>query len=121
MARSITAALQQIKHNFNTHVTPADIHGACRAVGHEWRERILGPVLTVQAPLLQILHATAMTGVSRLTGVVFTPSAYCQALQRLPLDILRALLRQNRIGTATDFFADCHLRWVPRSRRHARA
>jgi len=94
MARSITAALQQIKHELNAHVTPADIQGACRAVGHEWRERILGPVLTVQALLLQILHATAMTGVSRLAGVAFTPSAYCQALQRLPVDVFRTLLRQ---------------------------
>ncbi|HRS26909.1 MAG: hypothetical protein KBH81_02265 [Phycisphaerae bacterium] len=34
MARSITAALQQIKHELNTHVTPADIQAACRAVGH---------------------------------------------------------------------------------------
>ncbi|HRS28683.1 MAG: IS4 family transposase [Phycisphaerae bacterium] len=94
MARSITAALQQIKHELNTHVTPADIQAACRAVGHEWRERILGPVLTVQALLLQILHAIAMTAVSRLTGVAFTPSAYCQALKRLPVDVLRRLLRQ---------------------------
>ena len=27
-----------------------------------WRERVLGPVLTVQALLLQILHATAISG-----------------------------------------------------------
>ncbi len=94
MARSITAALQQIKDQLHTHVTPADIHAACQAAGYDWRERILGPVLTVQALLLQILHATAMTGVSRLTGVAFSASAYCQALRRLPVDILRQLLRQ---------------------------
>jgi hypothetical protein len=94
MARSITAALQQIKDQLHHHVTPADIHAACQAAGYDWRERVLGPVLTVRALLLQILHATAMTGVSRLTGVSFSASAYCQALGRLPVDILRSLLRQ---------------------------
>lgn len=94
MARSITAALQQIKSQLHKHVTPADIHAACQAAGYDWRERVLGPVLTVQALLLQILHGTAMTGVSRLTGVPFSASAYCQALARLPLEVLRTLLRQ---------------------------
>jgi hypothetical protein len=94
MARSITAALQQIKDQLNAHVTPADVQAACRAIGYDWRQRVLGPVLTVQALLLQILHATAMSGVSRLTGVSFSASAYCQALGRLLLDILRTLLRQ---------------------------
>lgn len=94
MARSITAAVQQIKDELDCHLTPDDILDACHAAGHEWRERVLGPVLTVQALLLQILHATAMTGVSRLTGVAFSASAYCQALQRLPVDTLRTLLRQ---------------------------
>jgi hypothetical protein len=94
MARSITAALQQIKSELHQHVTPADIHAACQAAGYQWRARVLGPVLTVQALLLQILHATAMTGVSRLTGVAFSAAAYCQALQRLPVAVLRTLLRQ---------------------------
>jgi hypothetical protein len=94
MARSIRAAVQQIKDQLHTQLTPADIHAACQAVTYDWRERVLGPVLTVQALLLQILHATAMTGVSRLTGVAFSASAYCQALRRLPVEILRRLLRQ---------------------------
>jgi len=93
MARSITAALQQIKSQLHKHVTPADIHAACQTAGYEWRERVLGPVLTIQALLLQILHGSAMTGVSRLTGVAFSAGAYCQALARLPVDVLRSLLR----------------------------
>lgn len=94
MARSITAAVQQIKQQLHMHLRPVDIHAACQSVGYDWRERVLGPVLTVQALVLQILHATAMTGVSRLTGVGFSASAYCQALQRLPVEMLRKLLRQ---------------------------
>jgi len=94
MARSISAALEQIKEELETHVTADDIRAACQGVGHKWRERTLGPVLTVQALLLQILHATAMSNVSRLTGVPFSASAYCQALGRLPVAVLRILLRQ---------------------------
>jgi hypothetical protein len=94
MARSITAAVQQIKQQLHTHLTPADIHAACQAAAYDWRERVLGPVLTVQALLLQILHASAMTDVSRLAGVSFSASAYCQALQRLPVEILQGLLRR---------------------------
>jgi hypothetical protein len=94
MAHSIPHALRQIKNELDSYLTPDDILAACQTAGHSWRERILGPVLTVQAFILQILHATAMTGVSRLTGASFSAAAYCQALQRLPLDVLRTLLRQ---------------------------
>lgn len=94
MARSISAAMRLIKSELHEHLTPDDVLAACVAAGHRWRERVLGPVVTVQALLLQILHATAMTGVSRIVGVPFSASAYCQALQRLPVAVLRTLLRQ---------------------------
>ncbi len=45
-----------------------------------------------------------MTGVGRLVGVAFSPSAYCQALRRLPVDVMRRLLRSTatRQRDATD-------------------
>ena len=95
MAHSITAALEEIKDELHAHLAPADIYAACAATGHQWRERVLDPVLTIHALLLQLLHGTAMTGVSRLAGVVFSASAYCQALQRLPVNVLRHLLHQR--------------------------
>jgi len=95
MAHSIAAAVQQIKDELHQHLTPADIYTACQATGHRWRERVLDPVLTIHALLLQLLHGTAMTGVSRLTGVAFSASAYCQALQRLPVAVLRHLLHDR--------------------------
>lgn len=94
MARSIAGAVQQIKNEIDNHVRTDDIIAACEAAGHNWRQRVLGPVLTIRALLLQILHATAMTGVSRLVGVEFTAGAYCQALQRLPVAVLRTLLQR---------------------------
>lgn len=104
MATSIAHALCQIKHDLDAHLTPKEIQDACQTCGHQWRDRILGPVQTVQALLLQILHATAMTGVSRLTGLSFSASAYCQALQRLPVAVMRRLLHQfiarHRANTA---------------------
>ncbi len=93
MATSITCALNRVKEDLDSHLTPEHILDACRATGYQWRERLLGPVLTVQALLFQVLHNTAMTGVGRLMGMSFSASAYCQALQRLPLDVLRVLLR----------------------------
>jgi hypothetical protein len=95
MAHSIAGAVRQIKDELNAHLTPTDILAAGVAIGHEWRERVLGPVITVHALLLQILHASAMTGVSRLVGVSFSASAYCQALQRLPVKLLRVLLLRS--------------------------
>lgn len=94
MATSITCALNRIKEELDSHLTPDHILIACRASGYQWRERLLGPVFTVQALLFQVLHNTAMTGVGRLMGMSFSASAYCQALQRLPLDVLRVLLRE---------------------------
>ena len=95
MARSITAAVEQIKSTLNTHLTPDDILIACVDAKYEWRDRVLGPVVTVHALLLQILHAVAMTGVSRLVRVSFSASAYCQALRRLPVVVMRTLLRST--------------------------
>lgn len=110
MARSISAAVRQIKSELREHLTPNDILAACVAAGHQWRQRVLDPVVTVHALLLQILHATAMTGVSRLVGVSFSAGAYCQALQRLPVAVLRVLLRQSvvRQRQATAEHANWH-------------
>jgi hypothetical protein len=84
----------QIKSHLPTYITPHQILMACRHASHEWRQRVLGPVLTVYALLLQVLHGnTAMTHLPRLAGARFSPSAYCQARQRLPLAVLRRLLR----------------------------
>jgi len=104
MARSIASALTQIKSTVSAHITPDDIVTACAEAGHAWRERVLDPVTTVYALLLQVLHAVAMTGVDRLVGVRFSASAYCQALRRLPVDVMRRLLRSTatRQRAATD-------------------
>lgn len=94
MARSILAAVQQIKSEVARFLSPEFIRGVGEAIGHVWRERVLDPVTTVHLFALQILHGnTACAHVPRLGEVACTGEAYCQARQRLPLRLLQFLLR----------------------------
>ena len=94
MARSILAAVQQIKSEVAQFLSPQLIREVCEAVGHVWRERILDPVTTVHLFVLQILHGnTACPHVPHLGAVACTGEAYCQARQRLPVRVLQYLLR----------------------------
>src|SRR5215475_1951090 len=104
MARSILSAVEQIKADVAQFLKPELIRKVCEAVGHVWRERILDPVTTVHLFVLQILHGnTACPQVPRLGAVRCTGEAYCQARQRLPLDVLRYLLRalSQHLGGST--------------------
>jgi hypothetical protein len=83
----------------------AEILDACRQVEHTWRTRLLDPVVIVHLFLTQILHGnTAITHLVRISGLVFTASAYCQARCRLPLALFRELLRRvaERLKPAID-------------------
>jgi hypothetical protein len=94
MARSILAAVQQIKSDLTPFLSRPFIHTVCDTIGHVWRERILDPVTTIHLFALQILHGnTACSQVPRLGAVDCTGEAYCQARQRLPLAVLRYLVR----------------------------
>jgi hypothetical protein len=94
MARSILAAITQIKSEVARVLTPDSIRSACKALGHQWRERVLDPVTTVHLFVLQILHGnTACPHVPRLGAVNCTGEAYGQARARLPLGIFQFLMR----------------------------
>lgn len=93
MARSILAAVQQIKSEVAQILKPEMVHGICNALGYVWRERLLNPVTTVHLFALQILHGnTACQHVPRLGAVACTGGAYCQARLRLPLALFQSLL-----------------------------
>ncbi|GJM24872.1 MAG: hypothetical protein DHS20C16_12870 [Phycisphaerae bacterium] len=53
MATSITCALNRIKEELDSHLTPEHILDACGRAGHDWRERVLGRVLTVRPGLIE--------------------------------------------------------------------
>jgi len=97
MARSILAAIEQIKGGLARFLAPEFIGQACQAVGHAWRHRILDPVTTVHLFALQVLHGnTACAHVPRLGAVDCTGEAYVQARQRLPLSVLRRVFDSVR-------------------------
>ena len=108
---SVVRSGAQIKNNLAEYIAPECILDACQQARHAWRDRLLGAVLTVHAFLMQILHGnTAMTNVARLVNGRFSPGAYCQARQRLPLAVLKCLLRSmvRKAGDATAQVARWH-------------
>ena len=107
---SIAPALGRIKEELGRVLSREHITQVSRDAGLRWRQRALDPVTTVYVFILQVLHAnTAMTNLPRLSGTRFTPSAYCQARQRLPLEVLRRLLKET--GRPLSLPADAEGRW----------
>jgi hypothetical protein len=90
---SISASLNRIRQDLSEHLPDSSIIAACDAAGHQWRDRKLGPVTTVQLFMLQALwFNTAIEHLRRLAGFPFTAAAYCNARVRLPLEALQQLL-----------------------------
>lgn len=93
MVTSILDALRRIKSDVAQLLQAAAIEDICRQIGYTWRERALGPVATIHAFLLQVLHGnTACDHVPHLVGGGFTGEAYAQARIRLPLELFDRLL-----------------------------
>jgi hypothetical protein len=96
MVGSIARIVAQFKQSWSRELEDEAILEACRAAGHRWRERELGPVATVKMFLLQILYGNvACNFVPRLAGKDVTGSAYCEARARLPLEMLQTLLTRS--------------------------
>ena len=94
---SIVHALQQIKDDLASLLSPAVIEQVCLDQGHAWRERELDPVKLIHLFILQILNGNvACAGVPRIAGRDFSASAYCQARTRLPLKVITTLV--SKIG-----------------------
>ena len=108
MSSSIARSVQEIKGDLRSIVTPKLIMELCQAAGHVWRDRTLGPVQTIYLFIAQVLHGnTSCAHVRQIGNFAFTRSAYCEARKRLPVEILRELLREtgqrvteqaNRVG-----------------------
>jgi len=75
--------------------TDEELQQLCRQMGLSWRERLLTPIVTLRLFFLQVLHGNvALNALPHIAGFSFTSSAYCEARQRLPLELLQRLLRQ---------------------------
>jgi len=92
---TINRALAQVKRELASRLSSKAILEKCRQIGHCWRESPLDPAITVYLFAMQILAGnTACNHLRLLSGLDFTASAYCQARQRLPLEVIRDLARQ---------------------------
>lgn len=93
MFANVAQIVRQFKQSWTRELEDEAIVQACREAGHQWRDRELGPVATVQMFLLQILYGNvACQAVPHLAGKDVTGSAYCTARGRLPLAVLQTLL-----------------------------
>jgi hypothetical protein len=87
-------ALERIKGRVADAVPEELIRRLSQEVGHRWRDRDLGPIVTTHLFVRQVLHGnTAVAHLRRLSGLDFTDSAYCQARARLPLALFDRLQR----------------------------
>ena len=87
-----------------TTLSPEAIEAACRRFGHAWRETFWNPTTTLLTFLLQVLSAekTLRAAVADLLAQLAAlgrqglpsgdPTAYCQARQRLPIEVPIAML-----------------------------
>ena len=94
MAASMHGAIARLARSSPDHlVLQSSFTQLCVDSGYLWRDRLLGPVVTLRLFLLQILHGnTAITHLRHLSGISFAAASYCQARVRLPLAALQSLL-----------------------------
>ena len=93
---SVASTLGRIKEDLQPFIPEECILNACRAVGHRWRERALGPVRTIHLFIVQVLcFNTAMTNLRHVSKTAVKAPAYCRARMRLPLAVLESLLVQS--------------------------
>ena len=96
MSGNIAQSVGQVKTDLRSIVAPNLIIRLCQTAGHAWRDRTLGPVQTIYLFLAQILHGnTSCAHVRQLGNFAFTRSAYCEARNRLPVQVFRELLRET--------------------------
>jgi hypothetical protein len=109
---SIARALARIKDDVRAFVPDESVRRACRAAGHRWREREFGPVETVHLFVLQVIHCnTAIRHLRHLAGHAVNAAAYCEARMRLPLEVLRALLRDSAASSGASSGGSSGGRW----------
>lgn len=91
----ILSPLRQVREDLVHLLDRRVVERHCHELGYGWRDGVLDPFNTLHLFILQVLNRnTAMTHLRHLSGERFTASAYCQARQRLPLELLKRLVDQ---------------------------
>jgi len=114
MLPSIRSVLEKFKIRGGPQLgTEEELKQLCREMGLSWRERLLTPIVTLRLFFLQILHGNvAFNALPHIAGFSFASSAYCEARQRLPLELLQRLLThvtQKALQLRPLAAADCWL------------
>jgi hypothetical protein len=105
MHHRLDTTLRTLRQDLDLHLDERAVEDACRRAGHRGRVCLLTPFVLIHWFLIQVLHGnTAIEHVALMAGRAFTASAYCQARARLPLAVLRAILRDlvGAIGPVTE-------------------
>ncbi len=111
MPPRIFPVLARLRQDLAACLDPEAIRDACRAEGHRWRDRRLGPVATVYLFLLQVLNGNAACRhVVHFGGHAFSASAFCAARIRLPLGALQRLL--GHVAETARAATDASSRWL---------
>jgi hypothetical protein len=109
---TLRSTLEQVKRQFHEVLSPTVILHVCQEHQYHFRRRVLGPVETLVAFCLQVMHGNvACLALRHWLGPTVTDSAYCQARQRLPLQIYQALVRRVSEGLGLEVQAE---RWKGR-------
>ncbi len=90
---SISRVVQEVKSQLAQLLPAAQVEQLCRDHGHRWRKRMLGPGITVQLMLLQLLAQVALSGLRHMAELSISPEAIRKAKERVPLQALYALVR----------------------------
>ena len=95
MAGIMSRAVAELKDDVQQFLSVAFVAQVAREVGLCWRNTVLALPNLVAWFARQILGGNlSMPELSRLAGSIFTPEAYCTARGRLPLELLRELLKR---------------------------
>jgi Transposase DDE domain len=89
---TLAQAVRRIKGDLGRFVPETLVGQLLAGRGRPTRDRTLTPAVTTWLFLRQVLEGnTAVTHLRHLSGLAFTPSAYCQARARLPVGFFRRL------------------------------
>src|SRR5438093_1079975 len=109
---SMCGALRRIKDDPFAVLKPEKIEAVCRQHGRFWREGPLNPVNTVALFVQQVAAGNVPCAeVRHFSDESFTPSAYCQARQRLPLEVLTELSKRVHAAAARRSDGNESFRW----------
>ena len=101
---TIAAGIQRLKGRLPDLISPGLIDALLVKLPQRFRQRLLTPLVVIQLLVFRVLEAnTAYTHLPHLGGMSFTASAFCQALARLPLELLQSLLMA--VGKGVDQIA----------------